>query len=71
MLDQSLLDRFPLRGQRYGTDALGENSEEGNWVFNVLEVVGDLDPSAEVAPFFQAVESLLKTVAKNPWVIAC
>ena len=50
LLDQSLLDRFPLRGQKSGTEALVENLEEGNRVLNVLEVRGDLDPATEVAP---------------------
>ena len=36
------LDRLPLRGQKAGTDALGENMEKGNGVLNVFEVGGDL-----------------------------
>ena len=50
LLDQPLLDRLPLRGQKAGTDALGGNLEEGNGVLNLLEVGGDLDPAAEALP---------------------
>ena len=50
MLDQSLLDRLPLRGQKAGTDVLGEKMEKGNGVLNILEVGRDLDPYAEAPP---------------------
>ena len=49
-LDRSLLDRLPLRGQKAGTDALGENMEERNGVLIVLEVGGGLQQAAEVPP---------------------
>ena len=50
LLNQSLLDRLTLRGQKAGTDVLGGNLEEGNGVLNVLEVGGDLEPVAEAPP---------------------
>ena len=50
LLDQSLLDRLPFRGQKAGTDTLGENLEEGNGVLNVLEVGGDYQPAVEALP---------------------
>ena len=46
LLDRSILDRLPLRGQKAGADALGENMEESNGVLNVFEVRGDLHPAA-------------------------
>ena len=39
-----------MRGQKAGTDVLGEKLEKGNGVLNILEVGGDLDPSAEAPP---------------------
>ena len=39
-----------LHGQKVGTDALGENMEEGNGVFNVFEVGGNLQLAAEAPP---------------------
>ena len=50
LLNQSLLDRLPFRGQKAGTETLGENLEEGNGVLNVLEVGGDSQPAAEASP---------------------
>ena len=47
LLDQSLIDRFPLQRQKADTDALGENLEEGNGVLSVLEVGGNFHPAAE------------------------
>ena len=55
MLDRSLLDKLPLRGQKSGTDTIGKNLEEGNGVLNVLEVGGDLEPSAEAPQFVKLV----------------
>ena len=47
LLDQSLLDKLPLRRQKTSMDALGENLDEGDWVLNVLEVGGDFQPAVE------------------------
>ena len=41
LLERSLLDMFPLRVQKDGTDALDKNLEEGNGVLNVLGVGGN------------------------------
>ena len=50
MLDRSLLDRLPFRGQKAGTYALGQNMEKGNGVLNVFEFGDNLQPAAEVPP---------------------
>ena len=50
LLDQSLLDRFTLCGQKASKDMLGETFEEGNGVLNGLEVGVDLQPAAEAPP---------------------
>ena len=50
MIDQLLLDRLPLHGQKSGTDALGEKLEEGNGVLNVLEVGCGLEPNIKAPP---------------------
>ena len=47
LLDRSILDGLPLRGQKSSTDALVENLEEGNGVLNVFEVWRDFQPAAE------------------------
>ena len=39
-----------MRIQKDITEALSENLEEGNGVLNVLEVGGDLEPTAEALP---------------------
>ena len=50
LFDQSIIDRFPLRRQKAGTDTLSKNLEGGNGVLNVLEVGGYLEPAAEAPP---------------------
>ena len=49
-LERSLLNGIPLRGQKYGTDALGKNLEEQNGVFNAFEVGGNFQPEVEAPP---------------------
>ena len=62
LLDISLLDMLPLRGQKAVTDTLGENLEEKNGVLNVFEVGGDLQPAAEVPPLAPGVGVFLEDV---------
>ena len=50
LLYRLILDSFPVRGQKSGTDALREKMEEGNGVLNVFEVGGYLYTAAEVPP---------------------
>ena len=66
MLDRSLLDRFPLRRQKAGTDALGENLEEGNGVLNFLEVEGDLEIAAEAPPLAPGVGVFIEEGGREP-----
>ena len=47
LLDRSILDCVPLRGQKASTDALGKNLEERNGFYNTFEVGGDLHTDAE------------------------
>ena len=49
-----------LHGQKVGTDALGENMEEGNGVFNVIEVEGNLEPATEAPPLLSGGGVLLE-----------
>ena len=69
LLNQKLLDRLALCGQKAGTDALDENMAEGNGVLNGLEVGRYLHPAAKVHHWRQAVTSFLETVVENLWVI--
>ena len=65
MLNLLLLDRFPLRGHKDSTDALGEKFEEGNWVLNVLEVRGGLDPASEAPPLAPGGSVFLEDVGRE------
>ena len=60
LLNRLLLDRFTVRGQKAGTDELGGNLEEGNGVFNVFEVGGNLEPAAEAPPLLSVGGVLLE-----------
>ena len=50
LLDLSLLDGFPLRGQKAGTGALGENLEERYQVSDVVDFRFDVHSAAKVPP---------------------
>ena len=62
LLDRSIIDRLPLRRQKAGMDALGENTEERNGVLNVFEVEGNFQPAAEVPPLAPGVGVFLEDV---------
>ena len=49
-LDQLLLAGIPLRIEKSGMDALGENLEERNGIFNEFGVRGDFHPAEEASP---------------------
>ena len=50
LIDPSLLDGIPMRGQKSGTYALDKNLEERNWVFYAFKVRVDVQPAAEALP---------------------
>ena len=60
LLNQLLLDRFTVRKQKARTDKLGGNLEEGNGVFNVIEVEGNLEPATEAPPLLSGGGVLLE-----------
>ena len=68
LLNISFLDRSPLRGQKSGTDALGENTEERNGVLNVFLVGGDLQPAAEVPPLAPGGGIFLEDGCRKPLI---
>ena len=50
IFNQSLLDGLPLRIQKSVTDALRENLEEWNGVFNAFKIGGNFQPYVEAPP---------------------
>ena len=61
--------RLPLRGQKSGTDALGENLEERNGVLNVFEVGGNFSQLQKCRHRRQALAYFLKTFLDKPLVL--
>ena len=47
LLDQLILDGVSLCGKKSCADLIGKNMEEGDRVFNGLDVRGDVQPDAE------------------------
>ena len=71
LLNIFILDRLPLRRQKAGTDALGENLEERNGILNVFEVRGNFQPATEGTPLAPFDGIFIETVTEKPLLIAC